>query len=234
MNGDAFARDASGLSVSTKQSEPDLVFVTLIHQALRADGPRMQATVANLQRDDPDARLAAVRGYFDRYREQLVAHHTHEDELFFPALASRVGADRMHRDELVSQHGELDGVLQEIGDALAAMAEPAGDFSANRTRATGALSTMVDHLTTHLDLEERTALPLVVSDMPATEYAELESKARKATPREQSAFMIPWLAAHASPEQRKAWFRTAPPLRIVELVNRGRYRRLEASLLPAA
>jgi Hemerythrin HHE cation binding domain len=230
MNGDASGRATPGFSVSTKPAQPDLIFVTLIHQALRVDGPRLQVTVANLQPDDADGPLAGVSEYFDLYREQLVAHHTHEDELFFLALAARVGADRMHRDELVSQHGELDGVLQEIGDALAAMARPDGDFSVHRTRAADALSAMVDHLTTHLDLEERVALPLVVSDMPVTEYAELESKARKATPREQSAFMIPWLAGHASPEQRKAWFRTAPPLRIVERLNRGRYRRLESAL----
>jgi hemerythrin-like domain-containing protein len=233
MNGDDPSGASPGFSVSPKPTQPDLIFVTLIHQALRADGPRLQATVASLQRDDPAARVAGAREYFERYRDQLVAHHTHEDELFFPALAARVGADRMHRDELVSQHGELGGVLQEIGDGLAAMAGSDGDFSANRTRAAGALSTMVDHLTVHLDLEERTALPLVVSDMPVAEYAELEAKARKATPREQSAFMIPWLAGHATPEQRKEWFRTAPPLRIVERLNRGRYRRLEAALLPA-
>lgn len=124
--------------------------------------------------------------------------------------------------------------MQTVGDGLADLADPDGDFSANRTRVAGALSTMVEHLTTHLDLEERTALPLVVSDMPAAEYDELEAKARKATTREQSGFLIPWLAEHASPEQRKAWFRTAPPLRIVYRLNRRRYRRLNEALLPAS
>jgi hypothetical protein len=45
--------------------------------------------------------------------------------------------------------------------------------------------------------------------------------------------MIPWIVEHASPDQRKALFRSAPPLRIVYLLNRRRYRRLDKVLLPA-
>lgn len=227
-------RHSPGLVVSKDRAQPDLTFVTLIHHALRVDGGRLVVTVRTLERDDRSGRLSGVKTFFEKYREQLVAHHTHEDTLFFPALAARVGEARMHLNELVAQHHELDGILQAIGEGLAALDEPAGDFSAARTRVTDALSSMVEHLTTHLDLEEKTALPLVVSDMPVAEYEYLESKARKATPRAQSDFLIPWLAEHASPDQRKAWFRSAPPLRIVYLLNRRRYRRLDQALLPAA
>jgi hypothetical protein len=70
--------------------------------------------------------------------------------------------------------------------------------------------------------------------MPVGEYKKLESETRKATPRAQSAFLIPWLVEHASPDQRNALFRYAPPLRIVNWLNRRRYRRLDEALLPAA
>jgi hemerythrin HHE cation binding domain-containing protein len=220
--------------LSTDRAKPDLIFVHLIHQALRVDGARLLVTVAALEPDDGGGRLPGLREFFEKYREQLVSHHTHEDRFFFPALAARVGEARMHLDELGSQHDELDGVLQAVEEGLAALADPDGDFSANRTKVAGALSTMVEQLTTHLDLEEKAALPLVVSDMPVAEYDELESKARKATPRGQSGFLIPWLVEHASPDQRKAWFRSAPPLRIVYRLNRRRYRRLDEALLSPA
>jgi hemerythrin-like domain-containing protein len=220
--------------MSSESAKPNLTFVRLIHQALRADGARLLVTVTALERDERAGRLSGVREFYDRYREQLVAHHTHEDQLFFPALAARIGEGAMHLDELVSQHAQLEGVLQAVGEGFVAMAESDGDLSANRARVAGALSTMVEQLTTHLDLEERTALPLIVSDMPVAEYDELESKARKATPRQQSGFMIPWLVEHASPDQRKALFRSAPPLRIIYLLNRRNYRRLNKALLPVA
>jgi hypothetical protein len=74
----------------------------------------------------------------------------------------------------------------------------------------------------------------MVSDISVAEYRQLEYKVRKATPREQSGFMIPWVVEHASPEQRKALFRSAPPLWIIHRLNRRRYRRLDEALLPAA
>jgi hypothetical protein len=53
-------------------------------------------------------------------------------------------------------------------------------------------------------------------------YKKLESKARKATPRGQSGFLISWIVEHASPDQRKALFRSAPPVRIVYRLVRRR------------
>ena len=110
--------------MSTVRVAPDMTFVTLIHQALRADGARLQATAAALQPQDRQGRVADVHAFYDRYREQLIAHHTHEDHLFFPALVAKVGGDTMHFDELTAQHAELDGVLEAIEQSLDDLADP--------------------------------------------------------------------------------------------------------------
>jgi hypothetical protein len=93
---------------------------------------------------------------------------------------------------------------------------------------------MVGLLAAHLTLEERTALPLFESDMPAADYKKLETRARKATPRPQAQFLIPWVIAHATPGQRNALFRSAPPLRLAYRLNHRRYRHLDQALAPAA
>ena len=172
-----------------------------------------------------------MRDFYDKYREQLISHHTHEDELFFPLLAARVGAESMHLTELTAQHHELDGVLQSVADGLTALIDQDSDFPANRSAVVDDLSTMVEHLTTHLDLEERTALPLFASNISESEFKELETTSRKATPRDQAGFMIPWMVEHASSDQRKTLYRSAPPLRVVNLLYRGRYRRLDSALV---
>src|SRR5262245_45610960 len=100
-----------GWAMSTVRAAPNLTFVGLIHQALRADGPRLVTTVAALQPKDRGTRLPQVHAFYGKYRQQLIAHHTHEDHIFFPALAAKVGEERMHLVELTTQHGELDGVL---------------------------------------------------------------------------------------------------------------------------
>jgi hypothetical protein len=45
--------------------------------------------------------------------------------------------------------------------------------------------------------------------------------------------MIPWLVAHATPDQRTALFRKAPPLRLANLLYRHRYRRIDQALVPS-
>jgi hypothetical protein len=220
--------------VSGDRSKPDLTFVNLIHQSLRDDAARLAATVTALDHSDRPGRLPGIRAFFDQYRGQLVMHHTHEDELFFPALEARVGAGRMHLSELDSQHEALDTAVHAVSDRLAILADPAGDFVADRAEAAGALSAMADLLDAHLTLEEGTALPLVESEMPAAEYKGLETRARKATPRPRAQFMIPWVIAHATADQQKALFRSAPPLRLFNWLNRRRYRHLEQVLTRAA
>jgi hemerythrin-like domain-containing protein len=220
--------------MSADQSKPDLLLVNLIHQSLRVDAMRLSATVAALDQHDRSGQTTGVREFFERYREQLVVHHTHEDTLFFPALAARVGAERMRLSELADQHEQLDETLQILGKGLAVLADREGDFDAERMHASKFASQMVDQLGAHLTLEEETALPLFESEISVADYKGLETRARKATSRRQAQFMIPWVIAHATPEQQTALFRSAPPMRLVNRLSRGRYRRLDQALVPAA
>jgi len=113
------------------------------------------------------------------------------------------------------------------------LADPASGFTASRARLSDDLTRMADSLTAHLDFEERIALPLFESNMPVAEYKELEKKARKMMRSGQAKFLIPWHATHATPQQRKAWFKSAPPLRVVAWVNGRSFRRIDEVLLPA-
>ncbi len=102
--------------MSRAPSKPDLTVVTLIHQSLRADAARLAAVIAEPRPSDRRSRLPGIQAFFGHYREQLIMHHSHEDELFFPALAARVGAGRMHLTELAGQHEALDAALQAAGE----------------------------------------------------------------------------------------------------------------------
>lgn len=130
--------------------------VSLIHQSLRVDAQRLAAAVTALDPGDRPGRLPGIRAFFDQYRAQLATHHIHEDELFFPALEARVGAGRMHLNALAAQHKALDAGVDAACDGLAALADPAGNFTADRARAAGALSKMAELIAAHLTLEEET------------------------------------------------------------------------------
>ena len=134
----------------TGRTRHHLTLVNLIHQSLRADAQRLPAAVTALDPSDRPGRLPRIRAFFDQYRAQLATHHDHEDELFFPALQARVGADEMHLNALAGQHEALDAALHVACDALAALTDPAGDFTADRARAADALSVMAELLAAHL------------------------------------------------------------------------------------
>lgn len=224
----------TAMTATSRHSRPDLTLVTVIHQALRADAERLATAVAAVGPGDRPGRVAGIAAFYGQYREQLAQHHGHEDELFFPALAARVGADAMHLGELTGQHDALDAALAAVSERLAALADPAGDFAADRAGAASALSAMTGLLAAHLTLEEQHALPLAESELPAAEYKQLEARARRTTPRAQARFLIPWVTAHASPDQRAALFRSAPPLRLWYWLNLRYYRRFDKALSGAA
>ncbi len=224
----------SASTATGQRSGPDMLVVTLIHQSLRIDAGRLASALAAVGPGDRPGRVAAIGAFYGQYRGQLDLHHRHEDELFFPALAARVGADAMHLAELTSQHEALDAVLQGVCDRLGALADPAGDFAADHAGAVAALSAMTELLFAHLTLEEQHALPLFESEVPAAEFKRLEAMVRKATPRDRARFMVPWLVAHASPDQRTALFRSIPPLRLFYWLNLRYYRRFDRALARAA
>jgi iron-sulfur cluster repair protein YtfE (RIC family) len=214
----------------TGQRKPDLLFVTLIHQALRADAERLVAATAAV-RSDGAGRLTGVRAFFDEYRAQLCLHHSHEDDIFFPALRAALEVDRLPFAELARQHEALDGELEAIRGGLASMASAPGDVAPDHTDVVDTVSDMATHLGAHLTKEEETILPLVESTfLPAT-YKQLEAQARRRTPRRRARFLVPWLVAHATSEQQKALFKSAPPLRAVNVVNRRGYRALDRALV---
>jgi iron-sulfur cluster repair protein YtfE (RIC family) len=219
--------------MSGDRSKPDLTFVNLIHRALPADGARLAAAIAALPATERTTRLPGIRAFFGQYRDQLVMHHRHEDELFFRALAARTGAGKMQLHELDSQHQALDTAIHTAQDRLAELANPAGDFAADHANATRALSAMTELLNAHLTREEETALPLFETHMPAPEYKRLEARARKTTPRPLARFLVPWIITHATHAQRKALYKSAPPLRLVYRLNLRHYRRFDQALTPA-
>lgn len=217
----------------TGQQQPDLLFVTLIHQALRADADRLVDATSALQSGDAQ-RLTGLRVFFDEYGGQLCLHHAHEDDLFFRALQALVEESHRPIAELATQHETLDSDLQAIGDGLASLDSESGDFAAEHADVVSSMIGMAKHLDAHLTMEEEAVLPLMASAVPRATYKQLEAQARKLTPRRRAQFLIPWVVGHATPNQRRDLFKSAPPLRVAYLVNRHRYRLVDRALSPTS
>jgi hemerythrin-like domain-containing protein len=216
--------------VSASRSKPDLLFVMLIHLSLSVDADRLSASITSLEPTDRSRRLPGVRTFFGQYCDKLRLHHTHEDNLFFPALQAALGAHEMPVSDLAAQHEALDVQLHAILAGFEALAGPPGDYEANGAKLAKNMSSLVVHLDAHLAQEEATMLPLIESTLSPTTYKQLEAQARRQTTRLQARFLFPWLVERAAPQQQAALFKAAPPLRVVHRLNRRRYRHLDNAL----
>lgn len=161
-----------------------------MHLALRAEAADLAALVAG--GGDP----VIVSRRTDVMTRALVAHHTAEDRLLWPALEERQPGFHPVTALLEEQHHQLDAALgrlrhePEVIDDLRALLEG------------------------HLAAEEHRALPVWLASFTAEEHEIFGRRLRAATPLREIGVLIPWLL-DASPEEVAgvAWDHLPRPLR---------------------
>jgi hypothetical protein len=209
---------------------PDLTTYHAIHAALRHGAHLLAAGVADL--DTADARRRkAYRAYWQGYSGEVLAHHTVEDDFFFPALAERVPATREYMARLAADHADLDELMAESTLAIDRICT--GDAASSV--AVEYLRNLASHMDGHLDFEDEEILPLFERHFSAEEYAALDDKAVKSLGiGKQAAFTVPFVAASVTPDVRDEIIAGAPvPFRVLYRLTRGRHARLTTTAFGA-
>lgn len=209
---------------------PDLTTYHAVHAGLRRGAHLLAEGAVGL--DTADARRRkAYRAYWLGYSGEVLAHHTVEDDFFFPALADRVPATREYMARLAADHTELDELMEESKLAI----DRACRGEATATNAVELLHDLVSHMDGHLDFEDDEILPLFERNFSAEEYTALDEKAVKSLGiGKQAAFTVPFIAASVTPEIREHILGGAPaPFRVLYRLTRGRHARLTAAAFPA-
>jgi hemerythrin-like domain-containing protein len=209
---------------------PDLSSYLQIHRALRISATRLRAAVDGLDRGDR-SRAAAISGWFDGFAGELRAHHTVEDEIFFPALAERVPTYADHGDGLAADHVRLEELLGELSQTLRHLGGGA-DWLETVAAASALTAELAEHLDEHLAVEDEDVLPLFERHFTAAEYEAMHEQALKKISFRQMAFTVPWLVSHLEGEEKDELLATAPlPLKVLWWVTRRPYARRTAYAL---
>lgn len=130
-----------------------------IHDQFRAAGQRLSLLVER----EPD--LGWVARAFAPLADTLHHHHRAEEALLFPALARRAAIDP---ERLVGDHAELTASIGAVQQSLAP--------GADRRVAKGVVARFGDVLVTHLDREERLAIPCLLEISPSEAWAILHER----------------------------------------------------------
>jgi hemerythrin-like domain-containing protein len=205
----------------------DLTTYRAVHHALREAAGRMAAASGTLRRSDW-RRIDAFARYWKGYAGEVLAHHTIEDDTFFPALADRspVAADLIARTD--ADHHHLDELMAAIDAAVATMVRGEGPGLLPDL-----LGQLAVHMDEHLEFEDADVLPLFERHFSGEEYAALEEVAMKSLGvGVQAAYTVPFLMYWTEPAAAAEMLAAAPlPLRVLHRLTRRRHARLTATTL---
>jgi hemerythrin-like domain-containing protein len=205
---------------------PDLSTYRAVHTALRRAPHRLAESARTLDPADR-RRVKAFARYWRGYEGEVVAHHTIEDDSFFPALIERVpvAAELIERTD--ADHERLDELMEACSASIARIEGGAG--ASELTTLIAALRGLADHMDQHLGFEDADILPLFERHFTGDEYAALEEQAQKSLGiGAQAAFTVPFVAAALAPPERERIMAAAPtPFRVLYRLTRGRHARLE-------
>ncbi len=211
---------------------PDLVGYQLVHAAMLRDvqrladlAERMAAGATDVTRD----RAHAVRDYLRLLFTAITHHHEGEDAIVWPVIADRV-ADPAAMAQLTVDHQQLDPLFDQVliaADRLTV--DPSSRLAADELA--GWLRRLATGLDAHIDVEERIIFPVLREQVPLEEYERMEQRIRKNGSLADLAFVVPWMAAVATPDQReRALAKAGRPFRVLLAVTRRGYARRERAV----
>jgi hemerythrin-like domain-containing protein len=211
---------------------PDLNSYYMIHDAMRRGSSQLATAIAGLTEADV-GRAQDVRWYSDGLIHELHAHHTIEDDLFFPTLAERVPAFAEYESTLADDHDHLTEVMAALAGAVSGIAE-GRNWEIHHPVAVEQSAELAGLLDRHLGLEDDDVLPLFERHFTAEEYHQLDQQAVKRTGLRQLLFTVPWAVTTADADAAAHALQHGPVvLRIIWRVTRRRYLRRAARALGA-
>jgi len=223
---------ATRTPVEVPGTGPDLVAYQLVNAAMLRDvqrladlAERIAAGATDVSRD----RAHALRDYLRQLFSAITHHHEGEDEIVWPVIADRV-ADPAAMAQLTVDHEQLDPLFDEVLIAAERLTvEPTSRLSADELA--GWLRRLATGLDAHIALEEQIVFPVLRGQVPVAEYEQMEGLIRKDGSLADMTFIVPWMAAVATAEQReRALAKAGRPFRVLLALTRRGYARRERAV----
>jgi hemerythrin-like domain-containing protein len=193
-----------------------------IHRAIRSGAHALATAAGSLDPRDPH-RLAAFGRYWHGYANEVLGHHSVEDDIFFPALVDRLPAAHEHMARLDAEHHLLDELMEAAAAAIKGF--QGGDAPQPSAVVLGQLAHVMDE---HLDYEDAEIIPLFARHFTDEEYQALHEAAVKSTGLgKQALFTVPFIGYWVTDEERQNLLGSAPlPFRVVYRLSRRSHDRL--------
>jgi hemerythrin-like domain-containing protein len=223
---------ATRTPVDVPGSGPDLIAYQLVHAAMLRDVQRLADLadrVAAGATDVSRVRAHALRDYVRLLFTAIGHHHEGEDSIVWPVIADRV-TDPTAMAQLTVDHQQLDPLFDEVLIAVERLTvDPASRLAADELA--GWMRRLATGLDAHIAAEEQLVFPALRAQVPLEEYEQMEQRIRKEGSLADLMFVVPWMAAVASADQRERALRKAGrQFRVLLAVTRRGYARRERAV----
>ena len=194
--------------VVVDRPRPDTNDMKGVHQVFRDAFAQAPVLVGTVPAGDTE-RAAVVGTYYANVLAFLHSHHTGEDELVWPLLTARCGADAAEVERIAGQHRELDAAIERAEVLLTAWtATPDPSLG---TSLESALTQLRALLVRHLDEEEAVVLPLAAEHLTMEEWGALPAHGMKTFSGDKLWLVIGLLRDRMTQEQRDLMLANMPP-----------------------
>jgi len=213
-------------------SSPATDFEALVRQAIVASTGRLRRAVRLAAGDD--RRHAALDRWFGGFAAEVRGHLELAQSGPLPMLAARGALDERALDAIAADHGWVDQLLSELGDALGVLAYGLGDeavWSARSATLADELDLVVSGV---LAREDRVLTPLTHSYLHGDERADLERVRGRDIVVHRAPFSLAWLCATLGEATEARIMAAVPgPARMVLRTRRRAYARTADTALAA-
>jgi hypothetical protein len=208
---------------TSRDPEPDLTSLVVLHRAIRQDLGRLADGLAGIGELEPGQARALCR-YTAVLLAAIRAHHENENDIIWPLIAATareaVDLPPLTDDRLV---------VEEAADrAQRALACFAAEPSAGTAALQASISELRDLTGEHVADEEAQLVPAMRRYLPAPAYRWAERQILRKTAPPRPRLIVPWLARHAHHSELRPLLAAGGwRARVALAFGRRRYARLE-------
>jgi Hemerythrin HHE cation binding domain len=192
--------------------EPDLTAYRLVHRAMVRDVRDLATVAADLAAGRETLtpwRASALSAYAGKLCREITLHHRAEDQLVWPVVAASAGP-AVDVSAAVDDHGALEPLVTRTWLAARALGRDPGDRGVVTRLAESAreLHALLDE---HVTEEETEVFPALTRYVSVADYDALERRLARDRTLARDAWVVPWLAWHAGPADRRRLRATVRP-----------------------
>ncbi|MGH3300835.1 MAG: hemerythrin domain-containing protein [Streptosporangiaceae bacterium] len=216
---------------ATREPEPELAGIVVIHRAMRQDLQRLASCLAEIASiGAPCVQSRAISRYAAALFAEICRHQANQDNILWPVLAAAAG-QAVDLIPLTDDHRDIEAAIGSTRRALAAFgAKP--DAVAVLLASVNGVRDMLDE---HIADEEQQILPIMTRYLPADAYRRCEMQAQRKASLNSLRFSAPWLARFAQPDElRRIRSSYGWPARLLLTAARYNYARLERQAFGAS